>query len=107
LLRHLIRHVAPKGSVILDPFAGSGTTGEAAIAEDMHALLMEQDPDYVKFLEERFTSKLTSAQNAGISTPANEEFEDLLSDISDEASERQISVLPGDGQFLDLMEDWA
>ena len=54
LMQHLIRHITPPGGVVLDPFAGSGTTAEAARREGFDCLLMEQDQDYATFLRERF-----------------------------------------------------
>ncbi|ESQ85399.1 hypothetical protein AEAC466_04335 [Asticcacaulis sp. AC466] len=54
LLRHLVRHITPPGGICLDPFAGSGTTGEAARLEGFDCLLMEAEPTYVRFLEQRF-----------------------------------------------------
>lgn len=35
LMRYLVRLVTPPGGIVLDPFAGSGTTGLAALAEGM------------------------------------------------------------------------
>ena len=46
LMRRAIRLVSDVGDVIVDPFAGSGTTGEAAIAEGRRAILIERDPDF-------------------------------------------------------------
>jgi DNA modification methylase len=46
LMQYLVRLVAPKGSLILDPFAGTGTTGEACIREGMRAILIEREPEY-------------------------------------------------------------
>jgi site-specific DNA-methyltransferase (adenine-specific) len=43
LMRHLVRLVAPKGGLVIDPFAGSGTTGVAAVLEGVDYLLIEQD----------------------------------------------------------------
>jgi site-specific DNA-methyltransferase (adenine-specific) len=54
LLRHLIRHVCPAGGTVLDPFAGTGTTAEAARLEGMGCVLMEAEPDYLAFLHRRF-----------------------------------------------------
>lgn len=54
LMQHLIRHITPPGGVVLDPFAGSGTTAEAARREGFDCILMEQDQDYATFLRERF-----------------------------------------------------
>jgi site-specific DNA-methyltransferase (adenine-specific) len=47
LMRWYVRMVTPPGGLVLDPFAGTGTTGAAAVAEDTSALLIERSPDYV------------------------------------------------------------
>jgi DNA modification methylase len=46
LMRWLVRMVCPPGGVVLDPFAGSGTTGAACVAEGMHAVLIEREAEY-------------------------------------------------------------
>jgi site-specific DNA-methyltransferase (adenine-specific) len=57
LMRHLIRHITPVGGVVLDPFAGSGTTAEAARLEGFDCILMEAHQPYIEFLETRFGLK--------------------------------------------------
>lgn len=47
LMRWLVRLLVPRGGVVLDPFAGSGTTGIAAWAEGRSAILIEREPGYV------------------------------------------------------------
>lgn len=54
LLRHLVRHITPPGGRVLDPFAGTGTTGVAAQKEGFDCVLIEQNPDYAAFIRERF-----------------------------------------------------
>lgn len=54
LMQYLIRHITPPGGVVLDPFAGSGTTGEAAKREGFDCILMEAEPEYLSFLRRRF-----------------------------------------------------
>jgi DNA modification methylase len=54
LLRYLIRHITLPGGTVLDPFAGSGTTGAAAELEGVNCILMEAEPEYVEFLHGRF-----------------------------------------------------
>ena len=54
LMQYLIRHITPPGGTVLDPFAGSGTTAEAARREGFDCILMEAEPDYVEFLKGRF-----------------------------------------------------
>ena len=43
------------GSLILDPFAGSGTTGIAALREGFRFLGFELDPEYIQIAEARIT----------------------------------------------------
>lgn len=46
LMQYLVRLITPKGGVCLDPFAGTGTTAEAAFREGFHSLLIEREPEY-------------------------------------------------------------
>jgi hypothetical protein len=49
LMRYLVRLTkTPFGGVVLDPFAGSGTTGVAAQIEERDFVLIEKDPEYHK-----------------------------------------------------------
>lgn len=60
LMQYLIRHITPPGGTVLDPFAGSGTTAEAAMREGFDCILMEQEDEYAEFLRSRFASVLTT-----------------------------------------------
>jgi len=53
LLRYLIRQLTWPGDTIIDPFAGSGTTGVAAIAEGRKAILIEKEPKYAGICRRR------------------------------------------------------
>jgi site-specific DNA-methyltransferase (adenine-specific) len=53
LMQYLVRLVTPKGGTVLDPFAGTGTTGEAAIREGCKAILIEREPEYLADIERR------------------------------------------------------
>ena len=53
-MRYLVRLVKqPKDNLILDHFAGSGTTGIACILEDVPCVLIEQDKDYCEIIKAR------------------------------------------------------
>ena len=39
--------------VVLDPFGGSGTTGQVARDAGCHAILCELNPEYVELIEQR------------------------------------------------------
>jgi len=47
LMRWLVRLTVPAGGVVLDPFAGSGSTGAAAVLEGRRFLGFEREGDYV------------------------------------------------------------
>lgn len=46
LMQWLCRLVTPPGGTVLDPFAGTGTTGEAAFREGYRAVLVEREEAY-------------------------------------------------------------
>lgn len=53
LIKPCILAGCPAGGVVLDPFGGSGTTGEVAHELGRHAILCELNGDYVKLMEKR------------------------------------------------------
>ncbi|HEX5852524.1 MAG TPA: site-specific DNA-methyltransferase [Solirubrobacteraceae bacterium] len=55
LMRWLVALVVPPGGVVLDPFAGSGTTGIAAVLEDRPFLGIEREGRYVDIACARLT----------------------------------------------------
>ena len=57
LMRWLIRLVTPPGGLVLDPFAGSGTTGEAARIEGVRCVLIEREADYLPLIVQRLTRR--------------------------------------------------
>ena len=56
LMAYLIRMVTRRGGTVLDPFAGTGTTGEGAYIEGVNAILCEQSPDYVEDIKRRMAA---------------------------------------------------
>lgn len=58
LIRYLARLVTPSGGLILDPFAGSGTLGEASYYEGFRAVLIEKEEEYCADIERRMALAL-------------------------------------------------
>ena len=56
LLEWLVELITPPNGTVLDPFAGSGTTLEAARNKNFHAIGIEQDADYIKLIEQRLAA---------------------------------------------------
>lgn len=55
LMRYLVRLVTPPGGTVLDPFAGSGSTGLAADQLGLDAVLIERDAEYVADIRRKIT----------------------------------------------------
>ena len=53
LMRYLVKLVTPKEGLVLDPFAGTGTTGEACILENRKYYLIEKTKEYIPDIENR------------------------------------------------------
>jgi site-specific DNA-methyltransferase (adenine-specific) len=58
LMRWLVRLVTPPGGVVLEPFAGSGTTAEACIHEHMRCIAIEREADYLPLIVARLTKPI-------------------------------------------------
>jgi site-specific DNA-methyltransferase (adenine-specific) len=55
LMRWLVRLVTPPGGVVMDPFAGSGTTLVAARAEGVRAIGIEREEEYAQIIADRLS----------------------------------------------------
>ena len=53
LMRYLIKMVTPAGGTVLDPFAGSGSTGKAAMLDDYKFVGIEMNEEYVAIAKAR------------------------------------------------------
>src|SRR5699024_67229 len=63
LLEWLVELITPPGGVVLDPFAGSGTTLQAALNKGFQPIGIEQDADYIKLIEKRLEATCTTHKN--------------------------------------------
>jgi len=61
LAERVIRYYSFIGDVVLDPFAGSGTLGQAAVQLDRRFVLSELDPEYVQVIRNNATKWLGNA----------------------------------------------
>ena len=60
LMEWLVELITPPGGVVLDPFAGSGTTLQAALNKGFTPIGIEQDADYIKLIEKRLEATCTT-----------------------------------------------
>lgn len=71
LMQWLVRLVTPKGGTTLDPFAGTGTTGEAAWREGMKAILIEREPEYQADIARRMDLATKPTKRAAVAATKN------------------------------------
>ena len=65
LMQWLVRLVARPGALVLDPFAGSGTTLEACIAEGMRCIGIEREEKYLALIQQRLSKDIDIALDLG------------------------------------------
>lgn len=65
LMRWLVRLVTPPGGTVLEPFAGSGTTAEACIAEGFRCIAIEREADYLPLIRQRLDKPIQVALDLG------------------------------------------
>ena len=63
LLEWLVELITPPNGIVLDPFAGSGTTLQAALNKGFTPIGIEQDADYIKLIEKRLEATCTTHKN--------------------------------------------
>ncbi|OQX76389.1 MAG: site-specific DNA-methyltransferase [Bacteroidetes bacterium 4484_276] len=63
LAEKVIQYYSFKNDVILDPFAGTGTVGKAAIKNERRFVLYEQDHEYMKIIKEEIHEWLHNKVN--------------------------------------------
>ncbi|MBP9114463.1 MAG: site-specific DNA-methyltransferase [Polyangiaceae bacterium] len=54
ILSRIVRASSPKGGVVLDFFAGSGTTGQAAMEAGRSFILVDENPEAISVMKKRF-----------------------------------------------------
>jgi site-specific DNA-methyltransferase (adenine-specific) len=66
LMQYLITLIAPKGSTILDPFNGSGSTGKAAMIldKDYNYIGIDLNADYIKISTNRISAAIHTKQSS-------------------------------------------
>ncbi len=73
LMSELVELFSFTGNVVLDPFAGSGTTGVAALRLGRRCILIEKDPKYAALCRERL-----AAEEAGSTLHARRAGQEVL-----------------------------
>jgi site-specific DNA-methyltransferase (adenine-specific) len=72
LMQWLCRLITPPGGTVLDPFAGTGTTGEAAWREGMKAVLIEREDEYQADIARRMDLAEKPEKRAAVAKTKNQ-----------------------------------
>jgi site-specific DNA-methyltransferase (adenine-specific) len=86
LMRWLVRLVTPPGGLVIDPFAGSGTTGIACVLEGLNFIGIEREPEYADIARARI--EWWSRRSAGDTDAV------LASLRADDARAGQLELIP-------------
>lgn len=91
LMAYLCRLVTPPGGTVLDPFAGSGTTGMACMREGFNAILIEREAQFVADIKRRIAhvSGLDAPLFGGQDTPPPKPGRRIYGVFADEKLARQ------------------
>lgn len=88
--RRLIRMFSFAGDIVLDPFAGTGTTALAALETGRHSISVDIEPTYIDVIEARLRhSKLTGqvtvirsrARSPAKMTPVTSDIENVVQNV--------------------------
>lgn len=61
IIERMVKSSSPEGGLVLDPFAGSGTTVEACVRNHRNCLAFEINPNYCEIIRERIKGKIRQA----------------------------------------------
>ena len=75
LARRCILAGCPEGGIVLDPFAGSGTLGVAALAEGFDSILIEREAEYIADIRERIAFYEGNGRHSMVSLNRNKKVE--------------------------------
>ncbi|MBV1704843.1 MAG: RsmD family RNA methyltransferase [Hyphomicrobiales bacterium] len=83
LMRWLVRLVTPPGGRILDPFAGTGSTGIAAICEGFSATLVERESAYRDDIRRRIAAlDIGASERAALTVPQDDDLGPLFAEAA-------------------------
>lgn len=85
LIRRFVKGLSYPGSLVLDFFAGSGTTGRICIEENRNSILVDNDPqmiEYFKLHTKKMNTGIFSAEHSIKTNPELKRFLELVEDKS-------------------------
>jgi site-specific DNA-methyltransferase (adenine-specific) len=78
LIRRFVKGLSYPGSLVLDFFAGSGTTGIICMEEKRHSILVDNDPKLIEYLDTRVQKKNETLSSVDYSVYKNPDLNEFL-----------------------------
>lgn len=75
IIRQIVKSMSAPGSIVLDFFAGSGTTGAVCIEEGRNCILCDKDPELINYFSKHIQNLKTKKKYTFVSS-INEIFKD-------------------------------
>lgn len=66
LMQWLCRLVTPPNGIVVNPYAGSGTTGEAIVLEGFRGMLIEREEEYCRHILRRFAKPIVATNSQAV-----------------------------------------
>ncbi len=77
LMRWLVRMITPPGGTVLDCFAGTGSTGHAALLEGFKSILIEREAEYRADIERRMSLVFAGEHETTMATKKQDDHSTL------------------------------
>lgn len=82
IIRRFVRSLSYPGSIVLDFFAGSGTTGRVCIEEGRHAILVDNDENSTAYFSKHLENMKKLNSNTAFMYEIVNDFDDFFSKFS-------------------------
>ena len=97
IIRRFIRALSYEGSIVLDFFAGSGTTGRVCIEENRHSIMVDADVSLNTYFKKHIENMGTNFFQKPYQIIKDVDIKELLSQMKEQSND---VVIP------DLLEDY-
>lgn len=78
LIRRFVRGLSYEGAIVLDFFAGSGTTGRVCIEENRHSIMVDSDAKLVEYFNQHISNSASKMFAKEYEIIQNEDLQELL-----------------------------
>lgn len=84
IIRRFVKSLSYEGSIVLDFFAGSGTTGIVCMEENRHSIMVDSDPTIEEYLAQHIENNSTVLSDKKFTVLKNNDVNNLLTKMKSE-----------------------